>query len=44
MLFEDDDDKAFKNVETEFESNLDPELESFTYVIRNFDLDNSKSN
>src|SRR6266566_9188355 len=38
-----EDEEAFKDVETEFESDLDPELESFTCVIRNFDLDDSKS-
>ena len=43
MLFENNDDKTFKNVEIELESDLDPKLESFTYVIRNFDLDDSKS-
>ncbi len=42
-FFEDDDDEAFKDVEIEFESDLDFELESFIYVIRNFDLDDSKS-
>src|SRR6266699_1563537 len=39
-----DDEEASKNAETELESDLDPELKSFTYIIRNFDLDNSKSN
>ncbi len=38
-----DDEEAFKNVETEPESNLNPKLESFIYIIRNFDLDDSKS-
>jgi len=42
-LLEDNDNKTFKNVETKFESNLNLELESFTYIIRNFDLNNSKS-
>ncbi len=42
-LFENDDDEASKDVETELESDPDPELESFTCVIRNFDLDDSKS-
>ena len=42
MQFE-EDEEASKNVETEFESDLDFELESFTCVIRNFDLDDSKS-
>ncbi len=36
-----DDEKAFKDAKTE--SELDLELESFIYIIRNFDLDNSKS-
>ena len=31
-------------MKTELESDLDLELESFTYVIRNFDLDDNKSN
>ncbi len=39
-----DDKEAFKDVEIEFEFDLDPELKSFTCVIRNFDLDDSKSN
>ncbi len=43
-LLKDDDDEAPKDVETELESDPDLELESFTNVIRNFDLDNSKSN
>ncbi len=42
-LFEDDDDKTFKNVETELEFDLDLELKSFICVIKNFNLDNSKS-
>ncbi len=37
------DEEAFKDVETKLESDLDLELESFTCVIRNFDLDDSKS-
>jgi len=37
------DEEASKDVETEFESDLDPELESFIYIIKNFDLDDSKS-
>ena len=37
------DEEAFKNVETKPESDPDPELESFICVIRNFDLDDSKS-
>src|SRR6266566_10126823 len=44
MLFEDDDDKVFKNVEIEPESDLKLKLESFIYIIKNFDLDNNKSN
>ncbi len=43
-LFKDDDDKAFKDVETKFKSNSNPKLKSFTYVIKNFDLNNNKSN
>src|SRR6266566_4425509 len=39
-----EDEEAFKDVETEFESDLNFELESFTCVIRNFDLDDNKSN
>ncbi len=42
-FLEDNDNEASKDVEIEFESDLDPELESFIYVIRNFDLDDSKS-
>ncbi len=42
-FFEDDDDEAFKNVEIEFEFDLDLELESFICIIKNFDLDDSKS-
>jgi len=38
-----DDKKVSKDVEIEPESDLDPELESFICVIRNFDLDDSKS-
>ncbi len=38
-----DDEEASKDVEIELESDLDPELKSFTYVIWNFDLDDSKS-
>jgi len=38
-----DDEEAFKNAETKLESDLDLELESFIYIIRNFDLDDSKS-
>ena len=43
-FFKDDDDEAFKDVEIELESDLNPELKSFTYIIKNFDLDDSKSN
>ncbi len=43
MLLENDDDEAFKDAETELESDLDLELKSFTYIIRNFDLNNNKS-
>src|SRR6266566_3972647 len=43
-IYPEDDEEAFKDAETEFESDLNLELESFTCVIRNFDLDNSKSN
>ncbi len=43
IFFEDDDDEAFKDVETESESDSDPELESFIYVIKNFDLNDNKS-
>ncbi len=42
-LFKDDNDEAFKDVETELESDPNPELESFICIIRNFDLDDSKS-
>ncbi len=37
------DEKASKDVETKPESDLDLELESFIYIIKNFDLDDSKS-
>ncbi len=43
MLFKSDDNEVFKDVETELKSDLDPELESFTYVIKNFNLDDNKS-
>ncbi len=42
-FFKDDDDKTFKDAETKLESNLNFELESFIYIIKNFDLDDSKS-
>ena len=38
-----EDEEASKDVETEPESDPNLELESFTCVIRNFDLDDSKS-
>ncbi len=38
-----EDEEASKNVEIKPESDLNLELESFIYVIRNFDLDDSKS-
>ncbi len=38
-----DDEKTSKDVETEPESDLDPELKSFICVIQNFDLDDNKS-
>src|SRR6266699_5121374 len=42
-LFKDDDNKAFKNAETEPESDPDPKLKSFIYIIKNFDLNDNKS-
>ncbi len=39
-----DDEEVSKDVETELESNPDSELESFICIIRNFDLNDSKSN
>ncbi|SRR6266566_5698192 len=42
-MYPEEDEETFKDVEIEFESDLDPELKSFTCVIRNFDLDDSKS-
>src|SRR6266566_3478312 len=39
-----EDEEAFKDVETEPESDPDPELKSFIYIIKNFDLDDNKSN
>ncbi len=44
IFFKNDDNKVFKNVEIEFESDLNLELESFTYIIKNFDLNDNKSN
>ncbi len=44
MFPEDDDDKTLKDAETKPKSDLNPELESFTCIIKNFDLDNNKSN
>ena len=38
-----EDEEVFKDVETEPESDLDPELKSFICVIQNFDLDDNKS-
>jgi len=38
------DEEVFKSTEIELESNLDFKLESFTYIIRNFDLEDNKSN
>ncbi len=38
-----EDEEAFKDVETKFEADLNPKLESFTCVIENFDLDDNKS-
>ena len=37
------DEEVFKDVETELKSDLNLELESFTCVIKNFDLDDNKS-
>ncbi len=37
------DKKASKDVETKLKSDPNPKLESFIYVIKNFDLDDSKS-
>ena len=42
-MYLEDDEEASKDVETEPESDLNLELESFIYIIRNFDLDDSKS-
>jgi len=42
-IYSKENEETFKDVETKFESDLDPELESFTCVIRNFDLDDNKS-
>ncbi len=41
-IYSEENEKAFKDIEIEPESNLDLKLKSFIYVIRNFDLDNSK--
>ncbi len=43
-FFKNNDDKVFKNVKTEFKSDPNLELKSFTYIIKNFDLNNNKSN
>jgi len=40
----DDDDKTFKDIEIESKSDPNLKLESFTYIIKNFDLNDSKSN
>jgi len=42
-IYSEEDEEASKDAKTELESDLNLELKSFTYVIRNFDLDNSKS-
>ncbi len=39
-----ENEKVSKDIETEFESDLDLELKFFTCVIRNFNLDDNKSN
>ncbi len=39
----DDDNETFKDAKTEPKSDPDPELESFTCIIRNFDLNDNKS-
>ncbi|SRR6266699_1532828 len=44
ILFKNNNNKTFKNIETEFKSDPNPKLESFTYIIKNFDLNNNKSN
>ena len=38
------DEEASKDTKTKPESNPNPKLESFIYIIKNFDLDDSKSN
>ena len=43
MLLENDDDEAFKDAEIKLKSDPDLELESFICIIKNFDLDDSKS-
>jgi len=43
-IYSKEDKEAFKDVKTKPESDPNPELESFIYVIKNFDLDDSKSN
>ncbi len=43
-LSKNDDDKAFEDAKTEFKSDSNSKLKSFTYVIKNFDLNDSKSN
>src|SRR6266699_3261595 len=42
-IYCEDNKKVSKNVETEFKYDLNPKLKSFTYIIQNFDLDDSKS-
>jgi len=43
-LPKDDNDEAFKDAETKLKSDPNPKLESFTCIIKNFDLNDSKSN
>ncbi len=42
-FFKDDNDEAFKDTETKPKSDPNLELKSFIYIIKNFDLNNSKS-
>src|SRR6266566_8831740 len=42
-FLKDDNNKTLKDVKTELESDPNLELESFICIIRNFDLDDSKS-
>ncbi len=39
-----ENEKVLKDIETKLKSDPDLKLKSFTYVIKNFDLDNNKSN